>query len=212
MSKAIFLGSFDPPHIGHTSVIKSVIDSGIMEELGIDKIHIIPTSQNPNKKQSTSFNDRYKMCIKEFGDFIYDGKVLIDDIENTFDHQYTYELIERLHSGTDEYIKGEFWWIITFETYNELLNNEWKESKYLLDNNPFIIVLDKDKANKQKEHILEHRCIGLKFIINNDYIKIHSKDIRNSIKTGDDSKLLENFMNHQSTIDFIRERKLYIYD
>ena len=52
MSKAIFLGSFNPPHKGHYNCIKSVIESGQLEYLGIDKIHIIPCWQNPNKNPS----------------------------------------------------------------------------------------------------------------------------------------------------------------
>ena len=56
MGKAIFLGSFNPPHKGHYEVVKSVIDSGIMDDFNIENIHVIPCYQNPNKaKFNTSF-------------------------------------------------------------------------------------------------------------------------------------------------------------
>ena len=83
MSKAIFLGSFNPPHRGHVNCLKSVINSGLMKELNIDKIHIIPCYQNPNKSQVKNpvwnFWRRYKLCTLEFsGLFEF---VAIDDIE-----------------------------------------------------------------------------------------------------------------------------------
>ena len=85
MKIGIFGGSFNPPHKGHYNCIKSVIESGQLEHLGIDKIHIIPCRQNPNKaKFHTSFVARYKMCESMFSDLITSGKVVIDDIENDY--------------------------------------------------------------------------------------------------------------------------------
>ena len=92
MSRAIFLGSFDPPHKGHRDVIESVVNSDVMRRCCIDKIHIIPTQQNPNKPKSTPFIDRYKMCLAMFSDI---DNVLVDDIENQVKPQYTFDLFKR---------------------------------------------------------------------------------------------------------------------
>ena len=119
MSRAIFLGSFNPPHKGHYNVVKSVIDSGIMTELNIEKTHIIPCFQNPNKdKFNVPFIKRYQMVLFMFGSLIREGLVYPDDIEDQlYQHpQYTYELIDWFNSGNDEYINKNdegFWWIIT---------------------------------------------------------------------------------------------------
>ena len=60
MSRAIFLGSFDPPHKGHRDAILSVVNSDVMRRCNIEKLHVIVAQQNPNKPKSTSFIDRYK--------------------------------------------------------------------------------------------------------------------------------------------------------
>lgn len=138
MSRAIFLGSFNPPHKGHYNVIKSVIDSGMMKKMNIEKIHIIPCWQNPNKSKSIDFYDRYKMCKYEFASL--SDNCFVDDIEALLKPTYTYELIDYFKENKDKIINSDFWWIITIETYKEILNGKWKESEYILNNNKFILI------------------------------------------------------------------------
>ena len=184
MSKAIFLGTFDPPHLGHYNCIKSVIDSNIMNKFGIDKIHIIPTSQNPNKPESIGFIHRYKMCEMMFKDLVVKNQVMVDDIECDIKHNYTYEIIDYFHSNEDDYIKDDFWWIITIETLNEIVNNFWVNSEQLLKNNKFLIMTsnsdDLDYVNKLAEQCKYSQIIHLK-----SNISCHSSDIRNKYKNGD---------------------------
>ncbi len=47
MKKAIFGGSFDPPHIGHLDIIKQALSS-----LDIDKLIVVPAFLNPFKSKS----------------------------------------------------------------------------------------------------------------------------------------------------------------
>ncbi len=47
MKKAIFGGSFDPPHIGHLEIIKQTIIS-----LNIDELIVVPAFLNPFKSKS----------------------------------------------------------------------------------------------------------------------------------------------------------------
>ena len=47
MKKAIFGGSFDPPHIGHLDIIKQALSS-----LDVDKLIVVPAFLNPFKSKS----------------------------------------------------------------------------------------------------------------------------------------------------------------
>ena len=178
--KAIFLGTFDPPHLGHFRVLESFIKSGIMSKLGIDKIHVIPTSQNPNKKDSTDFNTRYKMCINAFSKL--SDYVVVDDVENNFEHTYTYEIIERFNTNNDEFVKKGFYWIITVETFKEIHDGKWKQSDKLLKNK-FIVMYSKNdeidlnlfKDIKQNFRMIEIPCS----------VDVHSTQIREDVNKGE---------------------------
>ena len=207
MSKAIFLGSFNPPHKGHYNCIKSFIDSGFMEHLGIDKIHIIPCRQNPNKTNYTvSYIARYKMCEILFRDLIIDRKVVIDDIENEILPDYTYDLIKFFKSGNDKMVGKDFWWIITAETLQEIIDGKWFRWPDLLDNK-FIIMYGEndilyDAIQLIKENKINDKSVSVK--INNE-VDYHSTQLREKIKNGES---IANETN-EAIQDFIKEDKLY---
>lgn len=190
MSRAIFLGTFDPPHKGHYNCIKSVVESGAMEKFGINKIHVIPTIQNPNKAESTEYKHRFKMCELMFEDLIMYRIVVIDDIEQRLQNSYTYELLEYLHSDKDENIKENFWWIITVETLEEIVNQRWFNSDYILDTNKFIIIMgsndDPEYVNKLAKSCKYSHIIKLNSKYNYEY---HSSDIRKMYRDGFDKIL-----------------------
>lgn len=194
MVKAIFLGTFDPPHTGHYSVVKEALKHG--KELGFDVVHVIPSSQNPNKRMSTKFSYRYMMCMHTFADL--SPNVLVDDIEDNIEHTYTYEIIDFIKSE-DKYIGPDFWWIITTETYQELLDGKWKESERLLNENKFLVLYTED---------------------NNDYIDTETVKFRkmNSLTECHSTYLRELLKNHRGlcpvelnvqTFEYILENELY---
>lgn len=188
MGKAIFLGSFNPPHKGHYEVIKSIIDSGIMDDFNIEKIHVIPCYQNPNKaKFNTSFIARYKMCELMFVDLIISDKVIIDDIENDIKPKYTYDLIQYINTNNNSTIQKGFWWIITVETMKELMEQKWKNSKELLYENNFIVVgKDEKEWNNSLNQFMNYKStIRAKFIKLNKVYDFHSTEIREKAKRGE---------------------------
>lgn len=188
MGKAIFLGSFNPPHKGHYEVVKSIIDSGIMDDFNIEKIHVIPCYQNPNKaKFNTSFIARYKMCELMFVDLIISDKVIIDDIENDIKPKYTYDLIQYINTNNNSTIQKGFWWIITIETIKELMEQKWKNSKELLYENNFIVVgKDEKEWNNLLNRFMNYKStIRAKFIKLNKVYDFHSTEIREKAKRGE---------------------------
>jgi nicotinate-nucleotide adenylyltransferase len=62
-SVAMYGGSFDPPHLGHTLVCAYVLAA-----CGVDRLLVVPVGQHPFDKRVSSFEDRLRMCELAFGD------------------------------------------------------------------------------------------------------------------------------------------------
>ena len=60
-SCAVFGGSFDPPHLGHTLVAAYVLSAH-----AIERLLVTPTAAHAFGKQLTSFDDRLRMCELAF--------------------------------------------------------------------------------------------------------------------------------------------------
>lgn len=200
---AIFLGSFDPPHLGHANVIMSVINSDISKL--INNIHIIPTKQNPNKKSSTPILYRYYMSKLMFEPLsTEDTNVIVNDIEFKHDWTYTYDMLEYLANDNDKSIGKDFLWIITRETYGELINNKWYKSEDIFSKyiTKMIIVGSKPEMDIYPDNVWCRQYIQLMPGIN-----IHSTDIRNLIKQ---NKNVELYFNN-GVYNIIKENNLYGY-
>lgn len=183
--KGIFLGTFNPPHIGHYSCLSSIVNCIKKDHdwLDIDNIHVIPCWQNPNKEKSISFNDRYNMCKLSFKEF--EPYVFIDDIESIIKPKYTYDLIKYFKEGQDiSKIGDNFWWIITVETMEEIISNNWYNSEWLLKNNKFVLLYlnNRPYSIEATRYHFENRLKiknNLRFVSIEDK-GIHSTDIRDN--------------------------------
>lgn len=210
MEKAIFLGSFNPPHKGHYNALKSVISYFNEHPMGLfDQIHIIPCWQNPNKDRSIDFYDRYKMCKLEFA--ALPDNCVVDDIEATVKPTYTYELIDYLKQNKDKIIGDDFWWIITEETIEELIDGKWKESERLLKENKFIILYPAEerpyvsfKVNDYFEEI-DKWPGDYQYVPLIGSMDIHSTQIRENLYT---NEKYDDCMTKE-TKSYIFDRKLY---
>jgi epoxyqueuosine reductase len=87
----IFGGAFDPPHVWHTAIVKSILAKHDPE-----KIIIIPSSERDDKKYNVS--DEHRLAMLEiFAREIDDHRVIIDDY---FIKNWVWEMITR---DVDEY-------------------------------------------------------------------------------------------------------------
>lgn len=145
MRIGLFLGSFNPPHIGHVNIVREVLNRKL-----VDYIWVIPAYQNPNKNIDTSenFSRRFNMCNLMF-DLPY---TYVNLIESVVKPKYTYDLFTQLRK---EYPEADFRWIITDETIMEIIDGAWYKSDELLDENKFIVVEGTGKYNGEytKEYI-----------------------------------------------------------
>ena len=199
MVRAIFLGTFDPPHNGHLELLRSISEHA--SNYNIEKIHVIPSIQNPNKKKSTNFTDRYRMCMRAFASLSHN--VVIDDIEDSFEHKYTYELIDYIKEH-DKVIGNDFIWIITVETYKEILEGHWKESEKLLNECNFLIIYNSKEKSFVDSLKNKSNIILFEYIFTEE---VHSTDIRTILKSNctECPCSLDN-----NVFDYIKENHLYI--
>lgn len=196
MTDAIFLGSFNPPHIGHLNVIQSVLSSDIGSSL--KNIHIIPCKQNPNKKNSVSFLYRYYMCKELFEQF--SNKVIVNDIEFRHNWKYTYDMLEYISTGNSMSIEDNFLWIITDETFNELIDQKWHKSDDILNK-----YIDKMIIVGPKKEYLLTEILAKCYVEIMPGFEMHSTDIRNLIKQNRNVELYFN----KGVYDIIKANKLY---
>ena len=109
-STALFGGSFNPPHLGHTQAIH-----GLLKSPGVKKIMVLPSFGTPLKKVSISFEQRMEMAKLAFRGI---AQVEISDFEYQNQTQYSWQLLEKLGPelknpafviGTDQFEKLDQW-------------------------------------------------------------------------------------------------------
>lgn len=87
---AIFGGSFNPPHVGHTAICKWLFARGIADE-----VWVVPCFIHPFGKELLPFDDRIAMCRLAFNKLGL--KIAILDIERELGGvSYTKRTIEEL--------------------------------------------------------------------------------------------------------------------
>jgi nicotinic acid mononucleotide adenylyltransferase len=146
------------------------------------------------------------MCEMMFRDLVVKNQVMVDDIECDIEHNYTYEIIDYFHSNEDDYIKDDFWWIITGETLEEIVNNGWVNSEQLLKNNKFLILMSSKDNSKYINELSKH-CKYSKIIKLKGNFDYHSSDIREKYKNGN-LQVLD--YTNQEVKRYIIDNKLYL--
>ena len=160
MKLGIYIGSFNPPHIGHLDVVKYLLNNKY-----IDKVLIVPTSNYWNKNNLIDINDRINM-LKTFEN----DKIIVDTVHNNY--PYTYELMRALKHELDD----ELYLILGADNIIDF--DKWKEYKELLQYK--IIVVNRNNIDIKK-YIKKYNSKN--FIIVNDYnnLNVSSTLIRNNI-------------------------------
>ena len=180
MKLGIYIGSFNPPHIGHIDITNYLLHNKI-----VDKILIVPTLNYWNKNNLIDIKHRINMLK-----LIENDKIKIDTKNNKY--IYTYELMRKLK---EEYKKYELYLIIGADNIIEF--NKWKNYEELL--NYKIIIMNRDNIDIYK-YIKKYNTNN--FIVINDYksIKISSTEIRNNLN--------EEFLD-KKILKYIKKNKLY---
>lgn len=181
MKIGIFIGSFNPPHLGHLDIIKYLLNKKY-----VDKILIVPTKNYWNKTNLIDINKRIAMLK-----FYENDNIKVDTSNNNY--QYTYQLMRKLKK---EYSHDELYLIIGAD--NIINFKKWKNYEELLTYNIIIMTRNNIDILRYTSHLTG------KFTVVNDYnfTDISSTKIRNNVFLN--KKYLQKDIYH-----YIIENKLY---
>ena len=165
----VFLGSFNPSHIGHEHIITSAWNSNVF-----DKIYIIPAYQNPWKCSQTNYptyDERLHMCHMMFDNL--NSNIIVSDFENTHHNNilnntdstsYTYEMLHDFEKTLNCHVNI----ITTCETFMDIIN--WHCGVEMLNEFNYYIINDmSDNWNAFIKYIQHHKDVNYK-LINSDGI------------------------------------------
>jgi nicotinate-nucleotide adenylyltransferase len=98
MKVALFGGSFDPAHAGHTHVAETAL-----KRLSLDRVWWLVSPQNPLKPKSSPFEQRMASAKAH----ARGSKMVVTDLERRLNCAYTYETlraVKRLYPGVRFYL------------------------------------------------------------------------------------------------------------
>ena len=124
MKIAVFGGSFDPVHVEHIRLAEAAI-----EELGLDKLFVMPAHTPPHKKGKTlsADADRLELCRLAFEDI---GKVEVSDYEIAQGGtSYTYLTCRHFK---EQYPSAEIFWIVGTDMLRDFPT--WRHPEDILKN------------------------------------------------------------------------------
>lgn len=188
MKIGIYIGSFNPPHIGHKKVAEYLTENRI-----VDKVMIIPTGNYWDKNNLIPINYRIDMLK-----FYENDRLIVDSVHN--DIEYTYLLLRELQK---EYPSDTLYLIIGADNVVSL--DKWMCVDEILNHQ--IIVVNRDNidvrmyinkfANKNNFHIID------------DFPKfdVSSTEIRRFIKERKNNNLNDYLDNN--VYEYILKNNLY---
>ena len=130
MKIAIYLGSFNPPHYGHLTVINDGL-----QQFGMDKVVVVPAMHNPTKKvKPAPFDLRCnwleRVCSK------FNGRVEVDRIEELMIPPfYSYAT---LHALRNKYCNDETYLLIGEDLVDQI--PDWMNGEQIILDWNFLIV------------------------------------------------------------------------
>ena len=179
MRLGVYVGSFNPVHIGHIDVVNYLIN-----EKYVDKVLIVPTLNYWNKNNLIDIKHRINMLK------IFENKKIKIDTKNN-KYIYTYELLNKISKEYDD----ELYLIMGADNIIEF--DKWKNYKELLKYK--IIIVNRDNIDIEK-YIKKYNTNNFIVVSNYKYIDISSTEIRNNLN----SKYLD-----ERVRDYINKNELF---
>lgn len=196
MNIAVFGGSFNPPHLGHLHLAKSVCKS-----LDIDTMLIMPVKTPPHKssKEMESEEDRLSMCRLAFSEL---DCCVVSHLEMKMEGKsYTVLTMRKLR---EYYPDAKLYFVMGSDMLTSF--TKWYEWQEILTYCSLICVSrygdDIKSLNRCADELSEYgECI----VLNIEAFEASSTQIRDMLENGEDvSDLLD-----EKVISYIKENSLY---
>jgi len=181
MRIGVFVGSFDPVHMGHTAIMNYLVNEKI-----VDKVLVIPTGNYWEKQNLTALKKRLDML-----DLIKTDKIMID---KEYNHcEYTYQILDGLEK---ENRVDEYYLVMGVDNFEKICL--WKNYLDILKRGVIVIRRGIKKIVSGNERII---------FVNKDFGEVSSTMIREKIHDG---KYLEidGFLD-KKVLEYIIEMNLY---
>jgi len=168
---ALFGGSFDPIHLGHTSLMEHILQRDI-----VDEITVLPCKQSPHKTNHTkaSGTQRYEMC--QLACHHLTG-VQISDFELTNESSSSYSWITVQHYLAQLQTKN-IYWILGTDQWDAL--ERWSKIDYLAKHVHFLVVTRQSDITPKSG--ITYTPIPFDFEISSTQIRAELKDQTKEVK------------------------------
>lgn len=166
MKIALYLGSFNPFHNGHLNAIETAIN-----DFGMDEVVIVPTMQNPWKKEKVHNMDERVDIIW----YSLPSEILIYSVIETIEEKLIppYYSYATLHALKNKYCNDEIFILCGEDTIKSIPN--WMNGEKIIQDYNFLIV-DRPEDSISSTEIRER-------VRNNEPIdKMVSENVINLIK------------------------------
>lgn len=195
MRIGIFGGCFNPPHQMHKDIAVNLIENNYL-----DRVIYVPTGDNYKKQDLILFKDRYNMVKLMISN---NKELLISDIGNNENYQYTYQVLDYYKSIHKE---DDIYFICGSDNLKEL--DCWMEYEYILSNFKILVVRRNNddiddiiyKYYKWKDNII---------IANVELNYISSTQIRNHLKESGTTNITKDIID-KKVLEYIISKNLYI--
>lgn len=184
MRVGVFVGSFNPVHVGHIKIANYVL------EQYLDKVIFVPTGNYWDKQNLISIQDRVNMLK------YYENDSIIIDEENN-ECPYTYQILENIQK---KYEKDDLYLIIGAD--NIVHFEKWKNYQELLKYHFIIINRDAidvsfylNKLNKKDRYYITETLPNI--FISSTFIRDNIRDCHyENIEDKVSKKVLNYIINH----------------
>ena len=179
MKIAIYGGTFNPIHIGHTALLKSLKDNNICDRI------IVLVAGNPPHKNGGIADEIHRLNMVKIA-LENEENITVSDIEiGKSEKSYTYNTMKLLK---ELYKDDDLWFVVGADSFKDL--PVWYEGEKLIKENKFIAVnregAFEDIKYREKFDEIKEKYNAVVEVIDVKTPDVSSSGLRESLEKGED--------------------------